>query len=483
MKHILKIVIIAIITLGISVGLWFYLNGYLSKSKASGETARLRFSKTSVKANGGDEVRVDIILSTESSSNANLGISGVDLMFNNTGGNLEFLYAKSAATMPGGFDERILDEAGMTIGTSPKQLKRVMFAATKPSGQLQKSIIIPLYFKVIAAGQSSITSIVTVDAAASQVVGPSGFIYPVTLDAAAPNFTVEISDPRAASATNLACNTVRNTNRANCEKGIAFTWGDAANEEGYKIYKDNLLIKTLGKDATSYNDMWCANFNAITYSVIAYNAAGSISTTLPTVSCACQICPTQAPPTPTPIQPTNSSDLIFRVIFPDAAPTVNEIPNVRITILDDEGKRVCNDDTDCAKVVTFKRVPDSRVPNTFRSPQLQYLLKINQGYSVVVKQSHTVKQTYIHVYLKWQKVLQCLEGTRDSGCGQLIEEVVTRPLFSGDLDGSNVIDQADLDKVSGGIGVNSAEGDLNFDGITDQKDVEVLGRNFNKKGT
>ena len=190
-----------------------------------------------------------------------------------------------------------------------------------------------------------------------------------------------------------------------------------------------------------------------------------------------------APPIPTPITPIDSADIVFRAIFPNTAPEVNEIPNVKITILGGQGDHFCDDQNDCAKVVTFHRVQNGRVSNTFQSPQLQYPFKNNQAYTVVVKQNHTLQQTYKFVYLKWQKVLQCLEGTKDSGCGQLIEDVVSRPLYSGDLDGSNVIDQKDADMVSIAIGSKSIEGDLNFDGVTDQKDVEILGKNFNKKGT
>ena len=116
--------------------------------------------------------------------------------------------------------------------------------------------------------------------------------------------------------------------------------------------------------------------------------------------------------------------------------------------------------------------------------QLQYsTLTKNQAYSVVIKQEHTLKQTYKNVYLKWLKVLQCNEGTQDSGCGDLIEGVATQPLFSGDLDKSNKIDQADLDIVSKNIGTNSVAGDLNFDGVTDTKDVDIVAKNFNKSGT
>lgn len=482
MKHIGKIIVIAFVALGASGGLWYYLNTYLSQSNAAGEIAHVRFSSTSIYAKEGDEIRVDVVLSTSSTTNTYSGISGIDLAFVTTGSNLEFLYARSTTSIPVGFDEYLLNESAMTSGTTPKQLKRVMIVAKRPAAQLQKSIIIPLYFKVFAGGTSATN--LSINAAVSQVVGPPSLTYPVTLVADASSFTVTINNILpAASASNLFCDDARNMSRSNCGKGIALTWTDSPADDGYKIYRNRQLIKTLGKDAASYNDLWCANFNPVTYSVIAYNAGGSASTTEPTISCSCQICPTAAPPSPSPVPPSSSANLIFHAIFPNAAATVQQIPDVKIIILDNNGKRICNDDTDCARTVTFRRIPDTRVPNTFSSPQLSYNLKNNQAYSVIIKQNHTVRQTYKDVYLKWQKVLQCYEGTLDSGCGKLIEEVVVRPLYSGDVDKSNSIDMVDQQMINEALGTQSAEGDLNFDGVTNQKDIDILGRNFNKKGT
>lgn len=483
MKLIVRILIFGLIALGVSAGLWYYLNGYLVRSKASEATARFAFSDETKKAKGGDIVQVGLTVTADS------GITAVDVAFNTEGTNLNFLFPQSTSQLPTGFEAQLLDEATMTSPTSygTKSLKRMIFVSKKSNdknAELPKSILIPLHFAVVSSGSTASKSTLSVNFSASQVSGPTapGNLFTLTGDRTPLTFTVEIEDPRAASVTSLECDSARNLSPSNCGRGVAFVWKDVANEQGYKVYKNNVLIKTLGKDATSYNDGWCANFNANTYSVIAYNTLGSISTSLPTVSCACQICPTPMPPTPTPVLPTNSADLIFRVVFPDAAPQVNEVPNVKVTILDNNGKRICDGDSDCAKVITFQRVPGARIANTFVSPQLQYPLKKNQAYTVVIKHPHTVSQAYKHVYLKWQKVLQCVEGTQDSGCGELIEVVSKRPLFSGDVDGNNLVDQVDADIITVGVGVNSAEGDLNFDGTTDQKDVEILGKNFSKKG-
>lgn len=484
MKHIGKIIIIAAVALTVSLGLWMYLNGFLTKSKASNGIAHLKFTETNVQALAGALIHADLTVSATS------GMSGVDISFTTTGSNLIFSYTDTVAHLPTGY-ELLLDEPRMTSirDRSIILLNRMTLISKRPASSLLSSALIPLYFTVGSTGLAA-TSTLTVNLSTSQVVGVSetnvsGTVFSLEGEKNPLIFTLSVADPRAASVTNLECDIARNTSKANCGKGVAFTWTKSANADGgYKVYKNNTLIKTIiGKEVVSHNDQSCANFSPNTYKVIAYNTAGSISTDLPTVSCACQICPTEAPPTPTPIRPNNSADLIFRAIFPNAAANVNIIPDVRITILDNAGNHVCGDDTDCARVVTFERVPNTRVANTFRSPQLQYLLKKNQAYSVIVVQNHTLRQTYKNVYLRWMDVMQCMEGTNDSGCGDLIEEVVARPLFSGDLDKNNIIDQADKTKLNEAIGSQSAEGDLNFDSITDQKDVEILGKNFNKKGT
>lgn len=483
MKHIGKIIIIATVALAISVGLWMYMNGFLTKSKASNGVAHLKFTETNAQALAGTLIHADLTVSATS------GMSGIDISFTTTGSNLIFSYKDTIAHVPSGY-ELLLDESRMTSVKDPNVilLNRMTLVSKRSANSLLSSALIPLYFTVGSTGLAA-TSTLTVNLSASQVVGVSetnvsGTVFSLEGEKNPLIFTLSVADPRAASVTNLECDIARNTSKANCGKGIAFTWTKSANADGYKVYKNNTLIKTItGKEVISQNDQWCANFSPNTYKVIAYNTAGSVSTDLPTVSCACQVCPTEAPPTPTPIRPNNSADLIFRAIFPNAAANVNIIPDVRITILDNAGNHVCIDDTDCARVVPFERVPNARVANTFRSPQLQFMLKQNQAYSVIVVQNHTVKQTYKNVYLRWMDVLQCMEGTNDSGCGDLIEEVVARPLYSGDLDKTNVIDQADKTIINNAIGSQSAEGDLNFDNVTDQKDVEILGKNFNKKGT
>ncbi|MCX6732096.1 MAG: hypothetical protein NTV98_00975, partial [Candidatus Roizmanbacteria bacterium] len=156
--------------------------------------------------------------------------------------------------------------------------------------------------------------------------------------------------------------------------------------------------------------------------------------------------------------------------------------------------KVCPDDTNCAQVVTLTRMGSTTYFST--SPQLQFNLKVTKPYAIIVKQPHTVQRTYKNIFLKWQKALNCLGNSQESGCGQLISnEINTRPMYSGDIDGLdktaagfNIIDITDLTRV-GDIAdaqkttqTKSAEGDMNFDGSTDVKDYGVVAKNLNKKG-
>jgi hypothetical protein len=190
--------------------------------------------------------------------------------------------------------------------------------------------------------------------------------------------------------------------------------------------------------------------------------------------------------------PTNSSDLIFRLFFPDVDLTVATLPNIRVIVLGDAGETVCLDGSDCAQTVSFTRMGSS---NYFASPQMQFNLKDNIPYSIVVKQNHTVRRTYKHVFLKWRQVLGCLGNINESGCGQLISEVSKRPLYSGDMqgldinaDGYNIIDINDLTAVGAisdsqtTLNKKMPEGDMNFDGGTDVKDYGIVARNLGKKG-
>lgn len=488
MKTILRILFFALVALGVSVGLWMYLNGYLTRSKASNGVANISFAQKKIIAKGGELVHGDLTVAAGS------GISGIDLAFTTEGTNLSFSYTDTVAHLPKGF-ELVLDELGMTqtVGAN-KNVKRIVLVSKNNGVQLPTSALIPLYFTVVNNGVLAAKTSLTTAFASSQVVGVSatgvsGTVFSLEGEGV---FTVEIEDPRAASVTDLSC-------ASTCGRNVILKWNDSANEDGYKIYKDGVQLTSVGKNTTAYPHNWCGNYSNHTYSVIAYNAKGSVSTSEPVISCACSVCPTQAPPTPTPIMPTNSADLIFRLNFPDVDMSVDKIPNVKVTVFDNDGKKVCPDDTDCAMIASFTRIYTANGATTyFSSPQLQYNLRENKAYSIVVKQSRTVQRRYKNVYLVWQQVLNCLvpNPTVNHGCGQLISaDLEKRPMFAGDMEGLdsslpgfNIINIDDREKVSQAAESQSTlqklsvEGDINFDGGTDVKDIGIIEKNFNKKG-
>ncbi len=473
MKHLAKIIVIALVALGVSLGLWMYLNGSLIKSKADVKTANLRFAPITNKVNDGAEVGTSIIIT----SSGNPFFSGVDLSFTTTGEGLDFV----RYTLPAGFTEQILDASKISTATAPKQLLRLVFVATKPASALPTSITIPLFFKATAPnGDRNATPRISVNVSASQIVGPGG-TFTIMPDPAASNFTLSFNPPPSDAATAPECDVARNmsNNDLGCGRAVSFTWTDASNEDGYKIYRKGSLIATIAKNSISYTDRIC-NFAGNTYTIEAYNLGGSKKTD---VTCKCLICPTLPPPTPSPIPPPSSADLLFHAVFPDADASVNQITDVKITLLDSNGNTICNDGVDCAKIVTFQRDTTAKMPNTFNSPRLGYDLEKNRAYTVMVKQNHTVRQMYKRVYLTWKDILQCKEGTQDSRCGDLISAVEERTLFSGDLDNSNTVDEADLEIVNRALGFSGAEGDLNFDGKTNQKDLTIVSKNFEKNGT
>ncbi len=473
MKYLIKKIIITLIALGVGLGLWMYMNGFLTKSKANQETATVSFAPATRRVNDGDEASVNVLVNMTGGAT----LSGVDLSFTTTGDGLEF----KRYILPTGFTEELLDIPKTISDAAPKKLLRLVFVAATKTTSLPHSATIPLYFTAkVPNGNRAATPQISVDVKASQAVGMGGVAYQVALSQSEPSFKVGFNPPPSDSATSLECATARNQSLSGCGQNVSITWTDAINEDGYRISRNGTLLQTISKNSISYTDPMC-NFAANTYTIQAFNAGG-VNANPPTVTCTCQVCPTKAPPSPSPVPPPGSADLMFHAVFPDAASNINQISDVKVTVFDRDGKSICNDGMDCRKIVTFQRDLAARMPNTFNSPRLSYEFEKNQAYTFVVKQNHTVKQTYKRVYLTWKDVLQCFEGTQDSRCGDLIGDVTLRPLFSGDLDGSNKIDQADLDTVSNALGLNGAEGDLNFDGKTDQKDVNIVSKNFGKSG-
>jgi hypothetical protein len=112
-------------------------------------------------------------------------------------------------------------------------------------------------------------------------------------------FTVRPATPTGLSAQASACNRVN------------LTWTDnSGNEEGYRIYCGSAGIGTVGANVTSYTDDAVSENTAYSYTVRAYrsyfesSASNSASVTTP----ACCV-PSDVPPRPTIISPTNGEVL------------------------------------------------------------------------------------------------------------------------------------------------------------------------------
>ncbi len=79
--------------------------------------------------------------------------------------------------------------------------------------------------------------------------------------------------------------------------GINLSWNDPnTNEEGYRVYKNSLLLTTLGANSTAYSDsgMTCGTSNS--YYVQAYNSASGQSAYSNTVTASTDACPVNNPP-------------------------------------------------------------------------------------------------------------------------------------------------------------------------------------------
>jgi len=76
---------------------------------------------------------------------------------------------------------------------------------------------------------------------------------------------------------------------------VVLSWSDNSNiETGYKVYRGNTHIDTLGANVTSYTLNSLSTSSTYTYSVVAYNSAGNSSSTTVTFSL------------PEPVEPTNA---------------------------------------------------------------------------------------------------------------------------------------------------------------------------------
>lgn len=479
---ILKSFLVLIVAFGSGLGLWYYLNQNSRQSKASEWIATVSFSNTSIQAKKGDVVKTVVNITTSGTGK----ISAFDIVFQDEGRGLDF--QRELLQNPTGFTDLALTDTQI-IGPMTREkyasrpLARLAFVSQKSASQLPSTVSLPISFKVNAdiPGETVIFKSIIKEVLVTGPGAPSGTYtirkpneleYRVSVSADAPTPT---PDPRAAMPTGLTCDSTPGQN-------IILKWKDSANEDGYRVYRDGgqTPIATLGKNTSTYVYNWCGDFGNHQYRVIAYNAVGSVSTTEPSINCSCKPVPTAPPPTPTPRQVLNSADIIFKLNFPDVAATSTTVSNIKIEVYNGS-VLAC---PSCTQTVTF-----TRNGKYFESPQLSFPLKQTMPYTFVVKQQKTLRRSYKFVFLQWEKLLNCATGS-NSGCGQLLSEIDSRPMLSGDIDGGmdsqnsgfNVINEVDLNKVEASTQSRSDEGDINFDGVTDVKDVGIVGKNFNKKG-
>jgi hypothetical protein len=466
----------------VGFGLWNFLNGNSKKSKASESIATVKLSNTDITAQKNDTVRTNLTITTGGTTEK---ISAVDISFLDEGGGLDFL--RESMTVPAGFEEFVLTDAQMapaTAQTNIRALTRITLVAKKTTAALTNTLSLSLSFKVKKGEPGEIMKLYS-HIKSVQVSGPNapGNLFTVKLDPTPLDFAVLVKtdfptptpDPRAAAVTNLTCDSNPGVN-------IMFKWSDSLNEDGYKIYKDGSPqpLATLGKGATSYLYNWCGDFGQHTYKVISYNTAGSVSLTEPSIQCSCKLVPTAPPPTPVPVKPTNSSDIILRLSLPDVAADVQTVANVKVEVYNGN-VLAC---PSCTQTIML-----TRSGRYFVSPQLSFNLTKTLPYTFVIKQQKSLRRTYKFVFLKYQDILNCTVAAT-SACGQLLTEIDSRPLLMGDIDGGmdsqnpgfNVINEVDLDKAQTSVDSKSDEGDVNFDGVSDVKDVGVVGKNFNQKG-
>lgn len=468
-------VIVAIASIGSA---WLYINRYKPNTKAAEAVAEIAFTNQKIAALSGQDIKIGVTVST-----GTLPMSGIDIAFETTGDTLDF----QSFQLPVGFDEQVFIDnntiAPQTGGT--KRMKRLVFVSKKSAAQLPKSALIMLYFKVVNKSASSYITTLKVDVKNSMVTGPDipGNVFtlsahpnpPVVVVDSTPLTPTPVPDCRATQAQEVTCD-------SKCGQNVILRWKDAPDEDGYKIYKDNQTIPLaiVGKNQSAYTYSWCGDLNEHSYKVISYNSCGSRSTSMPTISCACKKCSgTVSTPTPATVQPVNTADIIFKLNFSDVAPTVQTVRNVRVDVMNGS-TLAC---PACSQIVNFQRVG-----NYFVSPQLSFRLEQTMPYTVVVKQAVTTGHSYKFVYLQKNRLLNCSIGF-DSACGQLLSEIDSRAMLSGDIDGFNaqsegynIIDKTDLDRVNAAVNAKTDQGDMNFDGVSNAVDIGIVGKNFSQKG-
>jgi cytoskeletal protein RodZ len=122
---------------------------------------------------------------------------------------------------------------------------------------------------VATASPTSTTTTTVTTTATSTTTSTATSISPVTLNWQAYTYTCEF----ASGGTTMT---------------MSLTWSDSSNsEDGYRVYRDNVVIATLPPNTTSYVDVaFIATGNTVSYSVEAFNQGWQVSTS--TIVYACQ---------------------------------------------------------------------------------------------------------------------------------------------------------------------------------------------------
>ncbi len=111
-------------------------------------------------------------------------------------------------------------------------------------------------------------------------------------------FTVQEGAPNAPS--NLTASAISPSQ-------INLTWSDnSSNETGFRLYREGLLVATLGAGTTEYQDTGLECGRGYNYYVVAYNDAGE-SGHSNTASATTHACPSTTPPAPNPVSPAQNA--------------------------------------------------------------------------------------------------------------------------------------------------------------------------------